>query len=498
MLEMLVHELLLQKIERNAETPLARQVYEAFSALILDGDLPAGTKLPASRALARETLLSRNTIIAAYEQLQAEGYVVAVTGSGTFVSDTVPVMSASKKDDTDDSLQPSIDETLLLSRRGIELLHHAQASKQQWGAFVPGVPDLRLFPNKTWMRLQRRYWQKPMPDLMTYAHGSGYLPLRQALADHLRIARSVRCEAEQVIITSGIHQSLSVIAKLLGDIDSTAWMENPGYWGASTVLRAAGIRLVPVDVDEEGLSPDAGQMQKPPQFIFVTPSHQYPLGTLMSLGRRRMLLEYAHQRGAWIIEDDYDSEFRFGGRPIASLQGLDSYDRVIYLGTFSKTLFPGIRLGYIVVPKKLASLLSLGMSELYREGRLIDQAVLADFISEGHYSSHVRKMKAVYARRQTLLRNAICSHYGTAWPMSSQEAGLHLVMHLPQGVSDVAITAAAQKRGIWVRPLSNYYSGTKRLPGLLFGYATVNEEDIEPAFKQLAKLIDAELEHSNL
>lgn len=493
MLGSVIHELLLQKIDRNTKVSLSRQIYEAFSALILDGDLPAGTKLPASRALAHETRLSRNTIIAAYDQLQAEGYVIAVTGSGTFVSDTVPVMTAANDKGAAEPLPSSVDEALVLSRRGAEIIRDAQASKQQWGAFVPGVPDFSSFPNKTWMRLQRRYWQEPVPALMTYAHGSGYLPLRQALTEHLRIARSVRCDPDQIIITSGIHQSISVIATLLGDVGCSAWMENPGYWGVSTVLRASGIRLIPVDVDEEGINPDVGQMQESPQFIFVTPSHQYPLGTLMSLTRRRMLLEYAHQRGAWIIEDDYDSEFRFGGRPIASLQGLDSYDRVIYVGTFSKTLFPGMRMAYIVAPKVLANDLSSGLSELYREGRLLDQAVLADFIAEGHYASYVRKMKAIYARRQTLLRNAIWTHFGHGWPLSNQEAGLHLVMHLPSGTDDVAIAATAHSDGIWVRPLSRYYSGATSSSGLLFGYATVDEKDIDSAFKRLAKIIRANL-----
>lgn len=494
MIASVLHELLLQRLERDGGKPLSRQVYEAFSALILQGDLRAGTKLPASRVLARDMGLSRNTIIAAYEQLNAEGYVITITGSGTFVSDTVPVMVGQVMPLDAELVQPVTGDGLL-SDRGSALVSTAQASRHQWGPFIPGVPDVTMFPSKVWMRLQRRYWREPIPSLMTYAHGAGYKPLRRALSEHLRLARSVQCDPEQVVITSGIHQSLDLIAKLLGDEDCLAWMENPGYWGASTVLTSAGIQLRSINVDDEGMSPTPEQMQQDvPKFIFVTPSHQYPLGNVMSLARRRMLLEYANQCGAWIIEDDYDSEFRFGGRPIASLQGLDSYERVIYLGTFSKTLFPSMRMGFMVLPKAIARAASVALSELYREGRLMEQAVLADFIAEGHYAAHIRKMKAVYARRQTLLRDAISEHFGPQWPLSNQEAGLHLVMHLPEGTDDEAITKAAHEAGIWVRPLTRYYAGEHKSPGLLFGYAAVgNEEDIRPAFAQLAELIKAAL-----
>jgi len=487
MIESLIHEQLLQELDREGTVPLSRQVYQVLSQLILSGVLRAGTKLPASRSLAQELGLSRNTVITAYEQLLAEGYVDTRTGSGTFVSQTVP--------DFDSQVFAAVPRarassgTPTLSARGQQVMGSAQAAERQWGAFVPGVPDVSLFPHQLWLRLLRRHWRDPQPELLTYAHGPGYYPLREALCAHLRIARSVYCEPEQVIITGGIHQSLAVIALLLGDKGDKAWMEDPGYWGASTVLRTSGMTLEPVAVDEEGLAPTVEQAQQPPRFIFVTPSHQYPLGHVMSLARRRMLLEYARQHAVWIIEDDYDSEFRFGGRPIASLQGLDEHDRVLYLGTFSKTLFPSLRLGFMVVPKNLAQSMALGLSELYREGRLTEQAVLADFIAQGHYAAHIRKMRAVYARRQSLLREVITNHFGADWPLSNQEAGLHLVMHLPVGVDDKALAQAAAEAGIWVRPLSNYYAGTVRTHGLLFGYATVQEEDIAPAFDRLAGLI---------
>jgi len=336
------------------------------------------------------------------------------------------------------------------------------------------------------------------PELLSYAYGGGYLPLRRTLAEHLRIARLVRGDAEQVLITTGIHQSLSVLARLLGEPGDTAWMEDPGYWGLRATLSACGITPVAVPVDDEGLAPTPAQLRRPPRFIVVTPSHQYPLGMAMSLARRRWLLEYAHRHKAWIIEDDYDSEFRFSTSPVASLQGLDQHDRVLYLGTFSKTLFPGIRLGYMVVPKALCDAAGVALSELYREGRLMDQAVLADFIDAGHYAAHIRRMKPCYAARQQLLHAAITRHFGADWPVSTHTCGLHLVMHLPASVDDAAISTTARAQGLTARPLSRYYARTRDArPGLLLGYACVTDADIAPAFDRLARLITPALADSS-
>lgn len=490
MLEMVLHERLLQYLDKDSELTLTRQVYLAFSRLILDGQLPAGTKLPASRRLAKEMKLSRNTILLAYEQLLAEGYVLTLTGSGTYVADIAPGLLKKKGAPKPEA---ALANAATISARGQRLLHYSFAAKRQWGPFVPGVPDVTLFPHKVWMRLQRRHWNGMAPSLLTYSHGAGYFPLRRAISDHLRLTRSVNCGPEQVLITAGIHQSISVLTQLLTDTNDSVWMENPGYWGASNMLRAGDLHLEPVDIDADGLQPHAHQLQRPPQMIFVTPSHQYPLGCVMSLARRLMLLEYAQQHACWIIEDDYDSEFRFDGKPIPSLQGLDQNGRVIYLGTFSKTLFPSIRLGYMVVPENLSELLARALSELYREGRLMEQATLADFITEGHYAQHIRRAKTVYARRHSLLREGLIQHFGQEWPISNHEAGLHLVLHLPPHVNDVAIATTAQAQGIWVRALSTYYLARPQ-PGLLFGYASVSDEHILPSLQRLLRIIDRALD----
>lgn len=508
MKETILSELLLQRLERPAGTQaerngthMNRQLYELIRQEILAGSISAGSKLPASRLLATEIGVSRNTVLYAYEQLLAEGYVTASTGRGTFVSQTFPDHSALHKAGAriGTTSVPAVQQNsnrFDLSRRGMHLVSNAGASDRQWGAFMAGVPDVSLFPHATWARLLNKHWRNPRPELLTYAHHGGYMPLRRVLAEHLRLARAVRCEPEQIILTTGIHQAIDLIARLLADPGDKAWMEDPGYWGTRSLLTNAGVDVIPVPVDEEGIAPDAARLQDPPRFIFATPSHQYPLGTVMSLTRRRMLLEYARQRGAWIVEDDYDSEFRFEGRPLASLQGLDEHDRVIYMGTFSKTLFPGLRMGFMVLPKPLAPHFATGLSELFREGQLMQQAVLADFIEEGHYATHLRRMRQRYAQRQGLLREAIAKRFGQDWPTSTQEAGLHLVMHLPPGADDLGISMAARTQGLSARPLSRYYSDEQRArQGLLLGYACVPEDDIGPAFHKLAEVIEPALEH---
>ncbi|AOZ03849.1 DNA-binding protein [Cupriavidus sp. USMAHM13] len=501
-------ELLLQRLERPAGgavdkngAHMNRQLYDIIRQEILAGTLVAGSKLPASRMLAKEVGVSRNTVLYAYEQLLAEGYVTASTGSGTFVSHSFPDHSALHhgKAQSGTTPVPAVQQNpnrFTLSRRGQHLVSHASASDRQWGAFVAGVPDVSLFPHAVWARLLNKVWRAPRPELLTYAHNGGYPPLKRVLAEHLRLVRSVRCEPDQIILTTGIHQAIDLIGRLLADPGDKAWMEDPGYWGTRSLLTNAGIETLPVPVDQEGIAPDAAMLQDPPRFIFVTPSHQYPLGMVMSLPRRRMLLEYARQRGAWLVEDDYDSEFRFEGRPLASLQGLDEHDRVIYMGTFSKTLFPGLRMGFMVLPKPLAPHFATAQSELFREGQLVQQAVLAEFIEEGHYATHIRRMRQRYAQRQGLLREAIATRFGADWPTSTHEAGLHMVMHLPAGTDDLGISMAARTQGLSARPLSRYYSDTSTpQQGLLLGYACVPEETIGPAFHKLAEVIEPALEH---
>jgi GntR family transcriptional regulator / MocR family aminotransferase len=510
---------------------------------ILSRELPAGTRVPSSRLLAAELGIARNTVTQVYEQLVLEGYVTSATGRGTYVADTSPdeIVGANEIGSTGSDrikvvsglpgfasaarparaasggVPPAVvppagiatsftaptasggthasrEAVRALSARGARLIAGAGVSKRQGGAFMPGVPDVSRFPSRVWTRLHNKYWRSLRPDLLTYAPGGGLALLRHVLADYLRTARSVRCSPEQIIITTGIHQSVDLAVRLLTDSGDVIWTEDPCYWGLRSVLQVSGLNPRPIAVDGEGINPSAEDFAVPPKLILVTPSHQYPLGMVMSLARRRMLLEYARQHQCWIIEDDYDSEFRYGSRPLASLQGLDTAGQVIYVGSFGKTLFPGLRVGYLVAPEGLAESFATASAELYREGQLLQQAVLAEFIAEGHFTSHIRKMRGLYGQRRQALLDAAASRYGDALPAMGGDAGLHVVMQLPEGCDDRAVAEAALARNIVVRPLSGYYAQRARAAsGLLIGYACVPDEEIAPAFNTLGEAIDATL-----
>ena len=493
------------RLDRTAAEPVYRQVLGLMQQAILTGQLLPGAKLPSSRTLATDLGIARNTVLHVYDQLTAEGYVISTTGSGTYVADTRPDSAAvnARRVPPPSSgpvgvvsgaaaAQPGAPARGGLSMRGARLISKAGVSAKQWGAFMPGVPDVAEFPARTWSRLQAKLWKEANPDLLTYAPGGGYRPLRRALSDYLRVARSVKCTPDQIIITTGIHQSIDLTVRLLTDVGDRAWVEEPCYWGARSVLQSSGLTLVPVPVDDEGLNPRESDLQAPPPRIaLVTPSHQYPLGMVMSLARRRTLLEYARQHGVWIIEDDYDSEFRYGSRPLASLQGLDDAGQVIYVGSLGKMLFPGLRIGYMIAPEHLVDTFRTGVAELYREGQLMQQAVLTEFIMDGYLTSHVRRMRALYGERRQILIDAITARFGDALPVMGDEAGLHLVLGLPDHADDREVTAASYDAGVIVRPLASYYnSETPERRGLLLGYACVPNERIGPAFDTLARVIE--------
>ena len=503
---------LAQRLDRGNGQPVYRQLHRLLQQAILSRELPAGSKVPSSRLLAAELGIARNTVTQVYEQLVLEGYVSSATGRGTFVADSAPDEiigalpdaavqrgvsgSAGKSASSGPGIaapQP-LPAARALSSRGTRLIGGAGVSKRQGGAFMPGVPDVSRFPARVWSRLHAKYWRSLRPDLLTYAPGGGLALLRHVLADYLRTSRSVRCTPEQIIITTGIHQSVDLAVRLLSDPGDVIWTEDPCYWGVRSVLHVSGLQSRPIAVDEEGINPSADDLAAPPKLMLVTPSHQYPLGMVMSLARRRMLLEYARQHQCWIIEDDYDSEFRYGSRPLASLQGLDTAGQVIYVGSFGKTLFPGLRVGYLVVPEALAESFATASAELYREGQLLQQAMLAEFIAEGHFTSHIRKMRTLYGQRRQALLDAAAHRYGDALPAVGGDAGLHLVMQLPEGSDDRAVARAALERNIVVRPLSGYYAEPACAPsGLLIGYACVPDEEIAPAFNTLADAIDVTL-----
>jgi GntR family transcriptional regulator/MocR family aminotransferase len=479
-------DFVLRQFDPRRRQPDHRQLYAILQSGIRDAVLPPGLKLPPTRALASALGIARNTVVHVYEQLALEGYVEAGVGRGTFVAQVGPRLVVGRA-----ATAPSVaPRGAALSRRGAQVIGEAGAAHVQWGAFTPGVPEVRLFPAPLWNRLHARVWRQAAPEQLTYATGAGDPALREAIAQYLQGTRGVACDAGQVLVTSGTQQSLHLVAQMLADPGDAIWLEDPGYWGARSVLRATGLRLVPVGLDGEGLAPSAEQLRAPPRAMFVSPSHQYPTGVLMSHNRRQQLLDYAAAHGVWIVEDDYDSEFRYDARPLPALQGLDRHGRVIYLGTFSKTLFPALRLAYLVLPQDLVEAFARALAELYREGQTMQQAVLARFLAEGHYASHIRRVRAAYAARHDALIAAIAQHFGDRLPVIGGEAGLHLVLGLPARCDDRLVAERAQRAGVTVRPLSLY---SMRPPGaakgLLLGYGGVAEEEIAPAFARLAKVL---------
>ncbi|MDT8991256.1 PLP-dependent aminotransferase family protein [Curvibacter sp. APW13] len=487
----MLSELLLTEIARlndKDELPLHRQLYEALRRAMLDGKLAAGDRLPSSRELTADLKLSRNTVVAALSQLSVEGYLVSRVGSGTYVSDTLPRATNRPRSGTT-ATHPDD-----LSERGVSLSSSFCATQLEVQPFTPGICDFSAFPVALWQRLQNKHWRMTYPDMLDYSSSGGYAPLRRAVADYLRVFRSVPLDVDQVIITSGTQQSLELCAQMLADHGDTVWIEDPAYWGAVKAFMATGLKLHPVRVDEQGIAPTSDDEQAAPRIIYTTPSHQYPTGAVMSLARRQQLLTLAAAHNAWVLEDDYDSEFRFSGPPISSLAGLDREERVLYLGSFSKVLYPGLKLGYLVVPKRLVSAFKQAHYDLNRPGQMPLQAALAEFIELGHFASSLRRARQSYAQRRQCLLEALapCLADGKT-QISGAEQGLHLCLRLPPEVDDRALAETLGQKGILVRPLSAYCLQRKDLRGLVIGYGYATLEDIQRYGPELAHMVCQEL-----
>jgi len=454
--------------------PRYRTLYEAIRQAILAQQLPPGTRLPSTRELARDLELSRNTVLSTFEALLAEGYILARAGSGTFVAHAAAAPKGrGRKPDAWRATSSSRSGLEELSRRGVRLARFQGGRRLEIQPLSGPEADFTLFPMKQWQRLQSRQLRQGHLELLDYATKGGYLPLRRAIADYVRTSRAVRVEVEQVVLTAGTQHSLDLCAQLLADVGDTVWMEEPGYWGARCIFEACDLRIEPIAVDAEGMNPDQAPRASRPRLIYLTPSNQYPMGVAMSLARRRALLQIAARERAWIIEDDYDSELRYSGRPLASLQGLDAEQRVVYLGTFSKVLYPGIKIGYMVVPAALAEPFRSALYDLQRPGQLTVQAALADFIERGYFVTHIRRLRQAYAERRELLVGILSAQLGKIAPITSQAAGLHLVIRLPDACDDQRLAALAAEQGTTVRALSGYYVGRPTARGLVvgFGYA---------------------------
>jgi GntR family transcriptional regulator/MocR family aminotransferase len=477
-------------LDRRKRTPIYRQLYDSFRAAIIDGLVRPGQQVPSTRSLAMELRISRISVVNAYEQLRTEGYLETVVGAGTRVARSI----------VDDAFRPSAVKTTRgsarntsgvaprrMSRRGTEF---SRAPAQSWvprlGAFRINLPELDQFPISIWAKLVARHSRRVPKAIMAYGDPMGYLPLREAIADYLGTVRAVRCEASQVVITTGSQQGLQLSAQVLLDPTDDVGVEEPGYPGAQLAFMGAGACVVPIAIDQEGMNVDELIRRAPnARAVYITPSHQYPMGVTMSAGRRMHLLNWAARAGAWIIEDDYDSEYRFGSYPIGSLQGMDADARVIYLGTFSKVMFPALRLGYVVAPKDLVAAYSGALDAAGIFSSPLYQTVLTDFIRDGHFARHIRRMRMLYMERRKALVRATHTNFGDLLEVVGADAGMHLVALLPPGSDDVAISRSAAEQGIAAFPLSSCYLGPPPRGGLILGYGGANVHQIRNAMRKL-------------
>ena len=462
-------------------TPLHRQLCDQLRELVLEGAIPAGSRLPSIRAFAGELAISRNTVITALDQLAAEGLLESRRGSGTHVA-----LAASIKLATGHPATTRISE---LSMRGRTMISQPRVRTFPGRtAFHPGTPELAQFPFKTWSRLLSRRARFGGQDLFGYHYISGHPKLRDVIASFLTAMRRVRCSPEQIVVTTGGQAALDLLARLLVAEGDTVWMEEPGYLGARGAFLGAGAMLWPLPVNRDGWQvPTDGHPL--PRLIYLTPSCQHPLGITMPLEQRLAVLEVARAADAWIIEDDFDGEYTFRGQPQPSMQGLTEESRVIYVGTFAKTLFPAMRLGFMVLPGDLADRIKPALSVTGQFPPLVLQAALADFIEQGYFFRHLNRMRRLYGRRRALFLKLLESHLGAWLDPIDGRTGIQLAALFKTPIDDRQVVERAAAAGINLAPLSLYFSGVPTMRGLLMGYAGVEESEMERLFPLLRTIV---------
>ncbi|HJZ49027.1 MAG TPA: PLP-dependent aminotransferase family protein [Roseiflexaceae bacterium] len=487
-------------LDQHAPEPLYQQLYERLRTAILAGQLQPGAALPSMRTLAAEMGISRNTTALAYELLQLEGYIESRVGSGTRVVQVQPEQLAQMPARPTHRHQADAAPPQDLARRCQLLLDTPDSGVEDAGPpgevrspFRIGEPDVAAFPYDIWARLVAHHARHSLPTVARYQSAQGYTPLREAIAAHIGITRGVHCAPEQIVLTAGSQGALDLIGRVLLNPGDQAWVEAPGYTGARGALLAAGAALVPVPVDQEGMDVAAGQAQcAAARLAIVTPSHQFPTGVTMSLRRRLELLQWANTAHAWLVEDDYDSEFRFSGRPLEALHGLDRAGRVIYIGTFSKTLYPSLRLGFLVAPMALLPGFLAMRRLIDTHLPLLEQLALADFITQGHFARHIRKMRLRYRERRDALVGALREALGDLLEVAVPEAGLHLVAWLPATLRAEDVVARAAHYGLPIRTITQPRPHAPAREGLVFGFAAVSPAELRAGVRTLARAVRAD------
>jgi GntR family transcriptional regulator / MocR family aminotransferase len=468
-------------LDRTSEVPLHRQLYRQLRELIEKRSLPSGMTLPSTRILAKDIGIGRNTVIAAYDQLSLEGFLAMVRGSGPVVKELPTYVPQTKR------ASQSSDSSF--SARGLimsEQPHHH--GKPGIGAFHPGLPDADNFPFNTWSKLLTRRAKQARGDLFGSYHIPGYPPLREAIARYLTASRGVDCLPEQIVVTNGAQSAFDLLARLLIDPGDGVWMEEPGYYGAAAAFLSAGAELHPLRVGDDGW--DLEPPPEKPKVIFVTPSCHYPLGMTMPMQQRLQLMHMASAWNGWIIEDDYDSEYRFQGQPIPALQGNAAASRVIFVGTFAKILFPAMRLGYMVVPMNIRDRVMSALNATGQFAPLITQAALADFMNEGHLARHLRRMRRLYGERRQYFMEQFERHLSPWMELHPTDSGIQLVGLFHKKRDDRKVAAEAGKQGVNVSPLSLQYQGKASQTGLLMGFAAADQNVTRRAMAALAKVLE--------
>jgi len=475
---------------RDPATSLGRWLYAALRDAILEGRLRPGTRLPSTRDLAERYGIARGTVVEAFDELKWEGYLESRVGSGTWVTTTLPDdLFAVPRPPRAGTPRASRDRPRAISAYGRRVVPADYFEGGPIRAFCANRPALDLFPIDLWTQLTARRLRRSTTDLLLRCDALGHRPLREAVADYLATSRGAACAPDQVAIVSGVQEALDLAARLLLDPGDRVAVEDPGYDGARLVFEASGATVVPLPVDREGLVLDEARLQGV-RLVYATPAHQFPLGVAMSLPRRLAWLEWAVASDAMIFEDDYDSEYRYSGRPLPALQGLDRQGQVLLAGSFSKVLFPALRLGYVVVPEDLVDRFAAIRSLTHRHAPLIEQAVLADFIVDGHFGRHIRRMREVYAERLAVLLAAAEERLAGLLEISDVEAGLQTVGWLRRGLSAEWAAKAAASRDVEVTPLGHWGRDGVEREALHLGFAAVGEAEIRRGVRDLAAALE--------
>jgi GntR family transcriptional regulator/MocR family aminotransferase len=478
------------EITRTNDTPLFRQLYLQLRSAILSRRLRPGTKLPSTRELASQLRVSRSAAVAAYEQLLAEGYTSGRHGSGTYISPDLP---------------EAIDGNPPRRKKPAAAITSNAAQMQPLGDFVDVTvqSDERPFnlgrtlvdarTVELWRKLSARTFRSLAPSHFGYSDPRGTTEFRKTICDYLQAARAVRCDPEQIVVTTGTQHAIDIVIRALPGLDKEVWVEDPGYPLTRQALLAAGAAVRPIPVDGQGIDIGTGIKTAPnARAVFVTPSHQFPTGVVLSMARRLELLAWAREQRAWIVEDDYASEFRYGGRPLASLQGLDEGERVIYVGTLNKALFPGLRIGYAVVPHALLRAFVTARYLMDRQPSTLSQSVVAAFMEEGHFAAHIRRMRLLYRDQRDELVAALKSRLGADLTVDAPDQGMHLVAFTRRGLSDIAIERAARQHGVIVRAMSRLYVAAAPRSALVLGFSGHPRRTIVPAIERLAQVIEGQ------